>query len=61
MHNFDRLTKAVVAAGSWDPLNSQLRDANVRPKSGRPLRALGVRAEICATLVDDEGPRWPAT
>jgi DNA-binding transcriptional regulator LsrR (DeoR family) len=54
MHNFDRLTKAVVAIGSWDPPNSQLRDAMAVPER-EALRALGVRAEICATLVDDEG------
>lgn len=54
MHNFDRLTMAVVAVGSWDPPNSQLRDAMAVPER-EALRALGVRAEICATLVDDQG------
>lgn len=54
MHNFDRLTKAVVAVGSWDPPNSQLRDA-MSAAEREALRALGVRAEICATLIDDAG------
>jgi DNA-binding transcriptional regulator LsrR (DeoR family) len=54
MANFDRLTKAVVAIGSWDPPNSQLRDA-MAVQEREALRALGVRAEICATLVDDDG------
>ncbi len=54
MGNFDRLTKAVVAVGSWDPPNSQLRDA-MSAAEREALRALGVRAEICATLIDDEG------
>jgi len=54
MQMFGQLTKAVVAVGSWNPPNSQL----LASLSGQELAALvgsGVRAEICATLLDDDG------
>jgi DNA-binding transcriptional regulator LsrR (DeoR family) len=51
---FDRLTKAVVAIGSWDPPDSQLRNG-VDEFEREAMRSLGVRAEICSTLVDDDG------
>lgn len=51
---FDRLTKAVLAIGSWDPPNSQLRNA-MNESAREALKRLGVRAEICAILVDDGG------
>jgi DNA-binding transcriptional regulator LsrR (DeoR family) len=44
----------VVAIGSWDPPNSQLRDALAQPDR-QALEAMHVRAEICATLLDDDG------
>ena len=51
---FDRLTKAVVAIGSWDPPDSQLRNG-LDEFEREAMRSLGVRAEICSTLVDDDG------
>lgn len=51
---FEHITKAAIAVGSWDPPNSQLRDA--LPAAERAeLEKLGVRAEICATLLSDDG------
>jgi DNA-binding transcriptional regulator LsrR (DeoR family) len=54
LRRFDRVTKAVVAIGSWDPPNSQLHDTldNVAREA---LRKKRVRAEVCSTLIDDEG------
>jgi DNA-binding transcriptional regulator LsrR (DeoR family) len=54
MRRFDLLTKAVVAVGSWDPPNSQLRDA-LSAQDRAALLSRRVRAEICSTLVDDDG------
>jgi len=54
MRLFDRITKAVVAVGSWDPPGSQLREA-MRPAERAALLARGVRAEVCATFVSDDG------
>ena len=54
LRHFDRLTKAVVAVGSWDPPDSQLREAIADAERER-LLALGVIAEVCATLLDDTG------
>jgi DNA-binding transcriptional regulator LsrR (DeoR family) len=51
---FDKLTKAVVAIGSWDPPDSQLRDG-VDEFEREAMRSLGVRAEICSTLVAASG------
>jgi DNA-binding transcriptional regulator LsrR (DeoR family) len=48
------ITKAVVAVGSWKPPNSQLRDA-LGEAERRRLEQLGVRAEVCGTLVDAHG------
>ncbi len=51
---FDRVTKAVVAVGSWDPPHSQLFDA--LPDSDRAdLLRREVIAEVCAVLLDREG------
>jgi len=54
MRRFDMLTKALVAIGSWDPPNSQLRNA-MSAADREALESLHVRAEICATLIDDSG------
>jgi DNA-binding transcriptional regulator LsrR (DeoR family) len=54
LRRFDLLTKAVVAVGSWDPPNSQLRDA-LSAQDRAALLSRRVRAEICSTLVDDDG------
>ena len=51
---FDGITKAVVAIGSWEPSDSQLRDG-VDEFEREHLRSLGVRAEVCSTLVGDDG------
>lgn len=51
---FDLLTKAVLAIGSWDPPNSQLREA-LSAADRSALEERHVRAEICATLLDDQG------
>jgi DNA-binding transcriptional regulator LsrR (DeoR family) len=54
LRRFDLLTKAVVAVGSWDPPNSQLRDA-LSARDREALLSRHVRAEVCSTLVDDDG------
>jgi DNA-binding transcriptional regulator LsrR (DeoR family) len=51
---FDDVTIAVVAVGSWEPPNSQLRAA-LSVAEQRRLSQLGVRAEVCAALLDDRG------
>lgn len=51
---FDRLTKAVVSVGSWNPPNSQMRAA-LAEQDRQALEALHVRAEVCAMLLDDDG------
>jgi DNA-binding transcriptional regulator LsrR (DeoR family) len=51
---FADVTVAVVAVGSWDPPNSQLRTA-LSAAEQRRLTQLGVRAEVCAALLDDNG------
>ena len=51
---FDRVTKAVVAVGSWTPPRSQLHDSLAKPERAQ-LAEAGVCAEICAVLLDAEG------
>ncbi|MDX6253732.1 MAG: hypothetical protein QOJ11_66 [Frankiales bacterium] len=51
---FADVTIALVAVGSWDPPNSQLRTA-LSVTEQRRLSQLGVRAEVCAALLDDDG------
>ena len=51
---FDRVTKAVVAVGSWTPPRSQLHDALSEAERAE-FAAAGVCAEICAVLLDAEG------
>jgi DNA-binding transcriptional regulator LsrR (DeoR family) len=48
------ITKAVVAVGSWDPPDSLVRAA-MTEADAEALRQLGVRAEVCARLLDQEG------
>lgn len=51
---FDRITKAVVAVGAWNPPHSLLYEA--LPESDREqLLARGATAELCATVIDDRG------
>ncbi|TFD14289.1 DNA-binding transcriptional regulator [Cryobacterium sp. TMT1-2-2] len=54
-----RVTKAVLAVGSWEPPESQLSDA-LSGEERAELLARGVRAEISATLLDERGQRVPA-
>lgn len=51
---FDTVTTAVVAVGSWDPPNSQLFTSLGEADQQR-LRGEGVRAEVAAILVSDDG------
>ena len=51
---FPALSVAVLAVGSWDPPDSQLR--NALPESDRDeLERSGVVAEICAVFLDEQG------
>ncbi len=60
LRRFDLLTVALVAVGSWDPPNSQLRDS-MSATDRASLELFHVRAEVCATLLDDDGnPVAPA-
>ncbi|NKX51725.1 DNA-binding transcriptional regulator, partial [Arthrobacter deserti] len=53
---FERVTAAVVAVGSWPPPDSQMVENPALGAEERDaLVARGVRAEVCATLVDDQG------
>jgi DNA-binding transcriptional regulator LsrR (DeoR family) len=51
---FAKLTKAVVAVGSWTPPSSQLYDSLTEAERDE-LLAQGVAAEVCATLLDAQG------
>ncbi|MDR2895147.1 MAG: hypothetical protein LBV30_00610 [Propionibacteriaceae bacterium] len=50
----DRVSLAVVAVGSWDPPNSQLRMMMTPPERSALERA-GVVAEVCGALLDRSG------
>lgn len=53
---FDRVTVAVVAVGSWSPPDSQMiENPALGGRTRESLVGRGVRAEICATLVNDQG------
>lgn len=54
LRRFADITIAVVAIGSWDPPESQLR-ASLPPAEQRQLLQLGVRAELCSTLLNKSG------
>jgi DNA-binding transcriptional regulator LsrR (DeoR family) len=51
---FDTVTKAVVAVGSWDPPRSQLYES-LPDRQREALQRKGVKAEVCAVLLDAEG------
>lgn len=55
---YQDLTKAVVAIGSWDPPVSLVRDS-LPAADGVALQRRGVRAEVCARLLDDDGNPVP--
>jgi DNA-binding transcriptional regulator LsrR (DeoR family) len=53
---FARVTIALVAVGSWSPPDSQMYDnAAISPAQRSSLLEKGVRAEVCATLIDAQG------
>lgn len=53
---FHRVTVAVVAVGSWFPQDSQMiENPALEDRDRNMLLAQNVRAEVCATLVDDHG------
>jgi DNA-binding transcriptional regulator LsrR (DeoR family) len=54
IRHHDEITKAIVAIGSWDPPNSQVRDALSDPERAR-LEHDGVLAEVCGTFIDHDG------
>jgi DNA-binding transcriptional regulator LsrR (DeoR family) len=54
MARYRDITKAVVAIGSWDPPVSLVRAAMTEAEA-EALRERGVRAEVCARLVDGDG------
>jgi len=51
---FDKITKAAIAVGSWDPPNSQLH-ASMTAQERTQMIARGVRADICAALLSESG------
>lgn len=51
---FDDVTTAVLALGSWDPIESQLAEA-VPAAQRNELLARGVVAEVAATLIASDG------
>lgn len=51
---FEKITVAAVAVGSWDPPESQMRDA-LSPEVRDALTKRGVAAEILATLIRKDG------
>jgi DNA-binding transcriptional regulator LsrR (DeoR family) len=54
VRHHDEITKAVVAIGSWDPPNSQVREAVTEEERAALMRA-GVLAEVCGTFMDSAG------
>ncbi|MBT3150427.1 transcriptional regulator [Streptomyces sp. CHD11] len=54
LRQFDRVTKAVVEIGAWKPTLSTVYDA-LTPLERETCRNLGVRAEVCAHLLDAGG------
>lgn len=52
---FGRVTKGVVAIGSWNPPDSQLYDSANQGTTAQELVARGVVGEVVATLYDKNG------
>lgn len=52
---FSRVTKGVVAIGSWNPPDSQLYDSANQGTTAQELVARGVVGEVVATLYDRDG------
>jgi DNA-binding transcriptional regulator LsrR (DeoR family) len=59
LHRMSGVTQAVVAIGSWNPPDSQLLQA-LPPRARGTLHAEGVRAEICGTLLAEDGAEIPS-
>lgn len=53
--HFSRVTKGVVAIGSWDSPNSQMYDAAAEAGLANRLVAKGVVGEVAASLFDEDG------
>ncbi|MBC7725296.1 MAG: DNA-binding transcriptional regulator [Burkholderiaceae bacterium] len=56
---FPTVTKAVLSAGSWVPPESQVY-AGLMPDERNDLLNKGVRADVCATLLNEFGEEIPA-
>jgi DNA-binding transcriptional regulator LsrR (DeoR family) len=56
---FPDITKAVVSVGSWNPPESQVVEV-LTPEERADILNKGVRADLCATLIDDQGHEVPA-
>jgi len=54
LQQFEWLTKAVVAVGSWSPRSSLLFDA-MEPAALAEIEDRGVCADVCGILLDDSG------
>lgn len=54
MSRYPSISVAVMAVGSWDPPESQLRNA-LSETDRKELEQLGIVAEICAVFLDEEG------
>lgn len=59
IRQFPSITIAIVAIGSWEPPDSRVYDS-LTPAERDRLKAMGARAEICASFIDDEGNRVAA-
>jgi DNA-binding transcriptional regulator LsrR (DeoR family) len=51
---YSSISVAVMAVGSWDPPESQLRNA-LSATDRKALEQLGIVAEICAVFLDEQG------
>jgi DNA-binding transcriptional regulator LsrR (DeoR family) len=51
---YPSISIAVMAVGSWDPPESQLRNA-LSETDRKTLEQLGIAAEICAVFLDEQG------
>jgi DNA-binding transcriptional regulator LsrR (DeoR family) len=58
LRQFPSITIAIVAIGSWEPPESRVYEA-LAPPERDPLKSIGARAEICASLINDEGEWIP--
>jgi DNA-binding transcriptional regulator LsrR (DeoR family) len=59
LERYDRIDVLVSGIGSWNPPDSCLHDAFSKAWK-RQVLAAGVRADLCATLIDDSGGVVPS-